>query len=542
MKWLHWCFPVVSASAGLVAGRWLSLQNGLTQVVDETGAFLRRSVAVVSGLPSGVDIAAEEEIRRLWLGDDEAGTLAALVRLGQRNPARAFELALSLQGGDTGALLVKLAEKLPGTGKALLEVLLYHPEHHRSGGIADIAFRLCARDDPERAWSVAMSQPGKFVPSMLTAIANGLAERDPRLAMDFAARVQSPSFRADFVRDVISKWSDVDGKGLMAWLRDAPDRDELMKHVKWGHMRLASSADLAEMGNMMPKEIIEAQDDFRLFSGQAEDAWVTRTDWLLSLPSGEMREKLCSFAVRSLVRTDPEAALKLLQDVKHPILRALVTSAVAGFRAAESPLDGLAFANALTDDEQRRKARNAVYFTWAESDPPGAARYALESGDPEAQIMLNSAGTYWAITDAESACRFALEHDVTTELKLLASSVGVWAGRDPVGAALWVDTLPQGAQRDRAAAALATHVVYHFPEEAMIWAQNVADADRRRQTLGSCFGSWLYKDPTACGAWLESAVLDEVTKNALRSQLERRLKTPSTGSTTSVSEGIFIIN
>ena len=192
-----------------------------------------------------------------------------------------------------------------------------------------------------------MSQPGKFVPSMLTAMANGLAERDPRLAMDFAARVQSPSFRADFVRDVISKWSDVDGKGLMAWLRDAPDRDELMKHVKWGHMRLASSADLMEMAAMMPKEIIEAPDDFRLFHGQAEDAWGTRTDWLLALPPGEMREKLCSFAVRGLVRTDPEAALKLLPDVKHPILRALVTSAVAGFRAAESPLDGLAFANAL---------------------------------------------------------------------------------------------------------------------------------------------------------------------------------------------------
>lgn len=542
MKWIHWCLPVVSASAGLVAGRWLSHQKDPTQVVDESGAFLRRSVAVASNLPSGVDTAAEEEIRQLWLADDEVGALATLVRLGQRNPARAFELALSLQGGDTGSLLVKLTERLPGTGKVFLEVLLYHPEHHRSGGIADIAFRLCARDDPERAWSVAMSQPGKFVPSMLTAMASGLAERDPRLAMDFAARVQSPSFRADFVREVISKWSDVDGKGLMAWLRDAPDRDELMKHVKWGHMRLASSADLAEMGNMMPKEIVEAPDDFRLFRGQAEDAWVTRTDWLLALPPGEMREKLCSFTVRSLVRTDPEAALKLLPDVKHPILRALVTSAVAGFRAAESPLDGLAFANALTDDEQRRKARNAVYFTWAESDPPGAARYALESGDPEAQIMLSSAGTYWAMADPESACRFALEHDQTTDLRLLASSVGVWAGREPVGAAQWVDALPQGAQRDRSAAALATHVVYHFPEEAMIWAQNVADPDRRRQALASCFGSWLYKDPEACRAWLESAVLDEVTKNALGSQLEGRLNRPSTGSTTSVSEGIFIIN
>ena len=183
-----------------------------------------------------------------------------------------------------------------------------------------------------------------------------------------------------------------------------------------------------------------------------------------------------------------------------------------------------------------------MYFTWAESDPPAAARYALESGDPGAQIMLGSAGTYWAMADPESACRFALEHDQTTELKLLASSVGVWAGRESIGAAQWVDALPQGAQRDRAAAALATHVVYHFPEEAMIWAQNVADPDRRRQALVHCFGSWLYKDPEACGAWLESAVLDEETQSALRRQLESRLNGPRTGTTANVGEGIFIIN
>ena len=78
---------------------------------------------------------------------------------------------------------------------------------------------------------------------------------------------------------------------------------------------------------------------------------------------------------------------------------------------------GLAFADTLSDARERSAARNAVFFTWAENDPRTAARHALNSGDPDARIMLGSVGYHWAAKDPEGAARFALENDLPQDNK-----------------------------------------------------------------------------------------------------------------------------
>ena len=115
-----------------------------------------------------------------------------------------------------------------------------------------------------------------------------------------------------------------------------------MRQVKWTRMRVSSAGDLAEIAVLIPAEAIAAGQDSRLFFGeQPDDLWIRRTDWLLALPPGPARGSLCEVAASSLAAIDPEAALSLLSAVTLPGIRRQVLSAVAGFRAAVSPEDGL---------------------------------------------------------------------------------------------------------------------------------------------------------------------------------------------------------
>lgn len=513
---------------------------------------------LLGGLVVGRWIAYEGVIRveaeRAWRQQDAEGCFKALTRLAQSSPAHAFELLLSLEGDETKQqeLVKRLAEEFPDAGTDFMEVFLRHPEHHRDYTLGREVFCGCARADPERAWQAMMAHAVQFMPAFLPDIARGMTQRDPQEAMRYAAKIQCPMHRESFVHEVMQEWSERDGQGLLAWLRTQPDAGTLAKHVGWFHLKLKDAAGLADIAVLMPEQTVAESFAFHrwLRRPEVEGAWVQHTDWLLALPAGEMRERLCAAAAQGLVRLDPETALKLLPEIKDAEVHHLVTSAVAGYRAAASPQDGLAFANALTDADARRKARNSVFITWAENDPASAARHAVESGDPDAKIMLNYAGGGWAMSDPESACRFALEHEPPNDGKrgrkneMLNSTVNIWAGAEPVAAARWVKALPEGEAKDTAISAAARALSQRLPEEGLRWAQDIKDAEIRRQALGLCFQIWLYKEQDKPGKWLQQASLDEETRKSLDTRLKYASQAHQSGrgggSETNITDAITV--
>ncbi|HBJ86648.1 MAG TPA: hypothetical protein DDZ88_22880 [Verrucomicrobiales bacterium] len=522
MKWFHWLFCLAALVAGLIFGKWIS------------GAAV-----------------AEAEVKQFWGQKDEEECLKALGRLAAINQVRAFDLLLTLEDDDTHGLLQGLMKALPDAGSALMTAFLKHPEQHLSWGVGRTAFRCCAEADPERAWQEMMAHAAKFMPRYLPAIAQGMTQNNPLAAMAYAEKIQSPVSRDQFVHEVLESWSGRDGDGLLKWLREQPNQPMLAKHVNWLRLNITNSAGLADIAAMLPETLADNGRGLSLQAGQAvEGIWIRRIDWLLALPPGETRERLCSVAAQGLAYVDPESALKLLPELRESNVRQLVTGAVAGFRAAVSPQDGLAFANALTDAEERRKARNAVFFTWADNDPAGAAHHALESGDPDARIMLSTAGFSWARSDPESACRFALDHDQQKDVKqgrrnaLLTSAVGTWTGTEPVAATRWVKALPEGEARDAAFSAVASALSYRLPEESLHWAQGIKDAEMRRQSLSLCLMSWLHKDQEKPLKWLQQASLDEETRKHLNNYLKPNVQAhqsgQSRGAETYLSEGIMI--
>lgn len=495
--------------------------------------------------------AMQAEAERAWKQQDAEACFKALIRLAQASPARAFDLLLTLEGDETQEkeLLQRLTKEFPDAGADLMAVFLKHPEYHRDYSMGHAVFLSCARADPERAWQAMMAHAVWFKPAFLPAIAQGMSQREPLAAMQYAEKIQSPLQRESFVHEVIQEWSTRDGQGLLTWLRAQPNARTLAMHVAWFQLKIRDAALLADIAALLPEGVAMPFSHWTS-RAEAEGAWMQHTDWLLALPAGETRERLCTVAALGLVNLDPEATLKLLPEIKDAAVHRRVTSTVSAYRAAEAPQEGLAFANALTEPEERRLAKNSVFFTWAENDPPSAAHHALESGDPDARIMLSSATSYWARADPENVCRFALENETPSDTKpgrkstMLYSAVSSWAGVEPVAAARWVKTLPEGEPKDAAVAAVASALAYRLPEEGLRWAQDIKDAQRRMQTLSLCFQGWLRKDPDKPRQWLQQANLDKESRESLEASLkyaaEARQSGQSIGGEDYLSDGIMI--
>ncbi len=499
MKMLHGFLCLATLLAGLFAGKWIS-----------------------------GEAVARAEVARAWQKQDVEGCFKALARVAQSSPTHAFELLLTLEDeSPEKALLLRLTKEFPDAAADFMAVFLRHPENFHDYTLGDAVFCGFARADPERAWQAMMGNAVQFMPAYLPAIARGMAQRAPLEAMRYADKIQCPMHRESFLHELMQEWSTRDGQGLLTWLRAQPNARTLTRHVAWFQLKITDAAPLTDIAALIPESsALNKSSHLWLSRPEAEGAWMQHTDWLLALPAGEARERLCNAAGQGLVNLDPEAALKLLPEIKDAEIHRLVTSAVSAYRAAVSPQDGLAFANALTDAGERRKAKNSAFFTWVENDPAGAAHHALESGDPDAKIMLSSAGTHWAMSDPENACRFALEHEPPNDGKsgrkneMLNSTVNIWAGVEPVAATQWVKALPEGEAKDTAVAAVARALSLRLPEEGMRWAQDIKDAEIRRQALGLCFQTWLFKDQDKPGKWLQQASLDEETRKSLESRLK----------------------
>jgi hypothetical protein len=72
-------------------------------------------------------------------------------------------------------------------------------------------------------------------------------------------------------------------------------------------------------------------------------------------------------------------------------------------------------------------------------------------------------------------------------------------------AANWVNALPQGVAYDSAAAALAFSMAGNDPQDAVSWADNIADAAARTNALERVSREVMRRDPTNGAAILAAA-------------------------------------
>lgn len=565
-RFVHWLIPSIAALAGWALAGWLSLAERFSGSAAENekqptaGAEGPKraewQLSAVSGTntapgenPTAAEALKEAELRSLFLAGDAKKTLEAFVAYARQNPARALDLAMTLEGPEASRLAMNLVLKLPAThGGVAMDVLKRHPAYLKACPVMDAVFVLCAKMDPDRAWREAHAPGVSFTPAAMRAFARGCAESNPVRGIELMRQIEDAEERMKLTGTVLREWTGRDSRAMLEWLRTQPDRDALSAQVPWGKMTFAHQDEFLAMAEMVPLEVLLGTDSRSQWTiGNADTSgrgWPLRRDWISAVKDEKRRAALYAGAARALLEVDPEQALPLVPELTDLRLRNRITSLVAAYRAATSPQEGFAFADSLTDAPARDLARRSVLATWSENDPAAAGAYLLEQGGPISSMTNHTVMNAWSKVAPEAAAQAVLQRlgDGGESAEAMMDVVmGRWVMDDAYAASKWVAALPQGAQRDEAVSALVTHSARREPEAALGWAQTVSDEAQRLSAMENTLQIWLRADRARAMAWLRDSPLDAATRSHLDQVAQQTQSSTSPSSSSWNSAGGVIV-
>jgi len=219
----------------------------------------------------------------------------------------------------------------------------------------------------------------------------------------------------------------------------------------------------------------------------------------------------------------------------------------------------LSLAQSLPRDE-RKLVLPILIGHWAESDPVGAASYAINQRDlPGRQAVIDAALSAWMSTDRDAALAWARNLPSGQQrMSALAVMIGALAKRDsaaaldligklprdrftqngyqmifkemaathPESAAGIALALPNGPNRDEAIAQSVVGWAQRDPQGALAWANSISDVNARNNAIGIALRVWAESDPvTASQQILERFPNGRWRDDVLRTLAEQWSKT-----------------
>jgi hypothetical protein len=205
--------------------------------------------------------------------------------------------------------------------------------------------------------------------------------------------------------------------------------------------------------------------------------------------------------------TDLTGALDRAKAITNPDLRYQALLGVLSFMADSNPAGALQLANGLGDFPGNEPLSNVIYRQWATNDPQAAAVAAMQAGgDTGWRSPVFQVARTWASEDPMAAANWSIGlTDPQAQARSIAQVMRQWTREDVSAAANWVNSLPPGSSYDAAAAGLATSLAANHPQDAVSWAQNIADPNMRADALQRVGREVMWRNPTNGAQILESA-------------------------------------
>jgi hypothetical protein len=374
-----------------------------------------------------------------WAGESAREAMAAAERVGDpelsallqntvlRSWADADSLADYLATLDAAALQTALA------GGALARIVQASPQR-----AAELASRLppgeqrrsvlwtvatgYAQVDPDGALAWARTLDGAD-PSLLAAILQSVARKDPVRAFELAGSLEEP----------------VRSQGYLAAMSSqAIDERQFAT--------LANRVFALQDGQFKTAMLVSLAGSWAGRPGNAERA----LEWMVAAGDALPPEAFARVG-HMLARTDPTAAAGWIERVPRSARNDWVAAVTAAYTSTD-PQRGLAFLERFRGDAAFDGAAVVVAQQLAASDPASAARLlgsvrnrGLMGFGPEMTI----AGQ-WSQRDPVAAANWALDLPPQPRNVVLSIATSAWAQRDPAAVERWALALPRGDQRDAA--------------------------------------------------------------------------------------------
>ncbi len=328
-----------------------------------------------------------------------------------------------------------------------LEAAVARIDQLRAGRDQQIAARAIlqarAGEGPELLRELAGRLPGGLNPESYAV--RGLLERsrtDPEAAMRAALALTDSGLRQQAIARIAAIWSEMDYRTALAFARHIPDvetrrqfRRSVLNHIAQNDPEtiLAMLADPKRDGDWRAV-LYTAMQSLAVQNPEKGLALIE------DLPSADLKQQALHYLMSQWAGTDPRAAAAAYQSLSNPGLQRMISHTVGEAYARLAPMEALRWAEKLAG--RQSELWRSVMSTIAQTDPHRALELL---GDPE---------------------------PTPHHAELFASILAAMARTDPLAAADYIDALPPGALRRRAAQQALQSWAEQDPEGALAWLLN----------------------------------------------------------------------
>ena len=233
------------------------------------------------------------------------------------------------------------------------------------------------------------------------------------------------------------------------------------------------------------------------------------TGWIKAKPHERSRKHFISDVVEELSRSDPTAALELLQQRPGGELDPSGYQAVFRNWAEQDPAAAASAAVGLKTWQNRNNAFATLAGSWVTRDPEGALRWAGQIMEPEIRnaVMVEFMRVY-ARNQPESALAWVQARGIefmsaeTGGGGIVKNAIAALSGRDPKSAASFLAQIPAGDVRNEASEALMRGWMNTDAAAALAWVQNIPEGAFRSTALDLAMSFWVEQDGKAALDWL----------------------------------------
>jgi len=234
--------------------------------------------------------------------------------------------------------------------------------------------------------------------------------------------------------------------------------------------------------------------------------------------------------ITTLKNVDPVAAANYIQNLAgDPNMSGAAGGVAYAYAQYDSPA-ALAWAQSLPPGPTQDNAVRSAITGMAQTDPETAWQDAnaiiVQQGTINAQTAVNGPTlrqimTAWAQTDPAAAAQASLQ--ITTDGTRVNSVTAIaasWAEQDPAALAAWMQSLPNGPERDAAVGQYITSQAAFDPESAYNLASSIGDDNSRFSQITISLVVWARKDPAAAEAALATAPITNPQRKVIATDIK----------------------
>ena len=177
-----------------------------------------------------------------------------------------------------------------------------------------------------------------------------------------------------------------------------------------------------------------------------------------------------------------------------------------------------AWINGLPSDERDGAMAQAIRGL-ASEDPALASTKVSSLPDGEAKSdAIRSISERWAREDAASAAEWLVSQETDNVGRSMREVMGNWVGQDQAAALAFVNSQPEGAMRDSAAASYIMSNRGGDTQEALQMAETISDEGSRQMAIGVTAMRWMQDDKEAALEYVNTteSLSDEAKQRIIR--------------------------